>query len=58
MATSLKNFMAKVVIYLFITFILYLAGVAVYSLLYGQSFIYTIGYSLGYAGGLISSWFS
>ena len=56
MAKDLEKTLVKTVLGFFTAIGVYVAGVAIYSIFTWSSFIYNLGYSLGYVAGTISSW--
>ena len=57
MATTFKKTLAKITVGIVGTSLIYFASVGIYTIIYGNSLAYNMGYSVGYATQLISSVF-
>ena len=57
MATTFEKTLGKITVGILGTAFIYLASVGVYTLIYGNSLAYNIGYSVGYASKILSSAF-
>lgn len=54
MATTFEKALGRTAVGVFGTFLAYLASVGIYTLIYGNSLFYNIGYSIGYTQEMLS----
>ena len=57
MATTFEKTLAKIIVGIFGSSFIYLASVGIYTMIYGNSLAYNIGYSIGYASKMLNSVF-